>query len=234
LEWQAAVFSGLACFVVSKLSVNLEPDLMAIGIIERAVHSGARLRNKLFTLLFSSQFAEFGTGARISPPFRFYGLNEMSLGEGVMINPDCWLQTIPGHREAGSSKLIIKAHAAIGMGAHISAAKQVIIGEYVILARNVYISDHAHAFENIKIPIIQQGIHGIAPVSIGWGTWLGQNVVVLPGVTIGRHCVIGANSVINSSIPDFSVAVGAPARVVKHYNHQAGKWEKTIAVEKAY
>jgi acetyltransferase-like isoleucine patch superfamily enzyme len=98
-----------------------------------------------------------------------------------------------------------------------------------LLGRNVHISDHTHAFENINTPIIQQGINGIAPVSIGRGTWLGQNVVVLPGVTIGRHCVIGANSVVKSSIPDFSVAVDAPARVVKSYDPKTGRWKKIKA-----
>jgi lipopolysaccharide O-acetyltransferase len=203
---------------------------MAIGTIERALHLWVKVRIRLFSLLLSGQFSEFGAGARIAPPFRFYGLNEMQIGEKVMINSDCWLQTIPGGGTAGSAKLIIKAHAGIGMGAHISAAQQVVIGEHVLLARNVYISDHAHAFEDIKTPIINQGIQGIAPVSIGRGTWLGQNVVVLPGVTIGEHCVIGANSVVNSSIPDYSVAVGAPARVVKKYNQQTGQWEKTGTV----
>src|SRR5665213_3656983 len=186
---------------------------MAIGNIERAVHLWSKFRTRLFTLLVSGQFAEMGARTRISPPFRFYGLNQMSLGDEVMINSDCWLQTIPGHGDECSTKLIIKAHAGIGMGAHIAAAKQIVIEEYVLLGRNVHISDHAHAFEDIKIPIMQQDIGSIAPVSIGRGTWLGQNVVVLPGVTIGRHCVIGANSVVKSSIPDFSVAVGAPARV---------------------
>ena len=205
---------------------------MAIGTIERTLHFWTKLRTRLFTLLLSRQFAEFGRGARVAPPFRFYGLDEMSLGEGVMNNAGCWLQTIPGPGATGS-KLIIRAHAGIGMGAHISAAKQVVIGEHVILARNVYISDHAHAFENIKIPIMDQGINKVAPVSIGRETWLGQNVVVLPGVTIGQHCVVGANSVVNTSIPDFSVAVGAPARVVRQYNHHTGRWEKTVAVGKA-
>jgi acetyltransferase-like isoleucine patch superfamily enzyme len=202
---------------------------MSIGNIERGVHLWSRLRTRLFTLLLSSQFTEFGAGTRISPPFRFYGLNEMSLGEGVMINPDCWLQTIPGNGNERSQKLIIKSHTGIGMGAHISAAKQIVIEEYVLLGRNVHISDHTHAFENINTPIIQQGINGIAPVSIGRGTWLGQNVVVVPGVTIGRHCVIGANSVVKSPIPDFSVAVGAPARVVKSYDPKTARWEKIKA-----
>ena len=199
---------------------------MQIGLIERTMDVCSRIRTRLFTLLLSSQFKEFGAGARISPPFRFYGLNRMSLGEGVMINRDCWLQTIPGCGDADSSQLIIKAFAGIGMGAHVSAAKQVLIEEYVLLARNVYISDHAHAFENIDLPIMEQGINHIAPVTIGRETWLGQNVVVLPGVTIGKHCVIGANSVVNSSIPDYCVAVGSPARVIKRYNQEAGAWER--------
>ena len=112
------------------------------------------------------------------------------------------------------------------MGSHISAAQQVVIGEHVLLAPNVYISDHAHAYENVDVPIMRQGMTGVAPVSIGRHTWLGQNVVVLPGVTIGQHCIIGANSVVNSSIPDYSVAVGAPARVVKQYNRNSGQWER--------
>jgi acetyltransferase-like isoleucine patch superfamily enzyme len=94
------------------------------------------------------------------------------------------------------------------------------------LARNVYISDHAHAYENLDMPIMHQGIDSIAPVSIGRNTWLGENAVVLPGVTIGQHCVIGANAVVNTSIPDFSVAVGAPARVVRQFNKNSGQWER--------
>jgi acetyltransferase-like isoleucine patch superfamily enzyme len=63
-------------------------------------------------------------------------------------------------------------------------------------------------------------------VSIGRETWLGQNVAVLPGAQIGIHCVIGANSVVNSTIPDFSVAVGTPARVIRRYNQETGAWER--------
>jgi acetyltransferase-like isoleucine patch superfamily enzyme len=154
------------------------------------------------------------------------GLKQIVLGEGVLIERDCWIQTIPDDKGDNEAKLVIGPHAGIGMGASISAASKVVIGEDVLLARNVYISDHAHAFEDITVPIMHQGINRIAPVSIGRGTWLGQNVVVLPGVAIGEHCVIGANSVVNSSIPDFSVAVGAPARVVRRYNRETAAWER--------
>jgi lipopolysaccharide O-acetyltransferase len=180
----------------------------------------------LYTLLLASQFKEFGAGSRIVPPFRYYGLNQISVGEKVIINRDCWIQALGSCENDESSKIVIQAHAGIGMGATISAAQQVTIGEYVLLARNVYISDHAHAYENLDAPIMLQGIAGIAPVTIGRNTWLGENVVVLPGVTIGEHCVVGANSVVKSSIPGFSVAVGAPARVVKQFNKNTGQWER--------
>lgn len=199
---------------------------MGVGKIENGIHWCSRLRTRLFTWLLASQFKEIGRGSRISPPFRFWGLHQISLGEDVMINRDCWIHVIGHYGDSTSTKLSIKSHAGIGMGSMISAAEQVVIGEYSLLARNVYISDHAHAFEDLEVPIMNQGIDRVAPVSIGRETWLGQNVVVLPGVQIGQHCVIGANSVVNSSIPDFSVAVGAPARVVKRYDREKGSWER--------
>lgn len=199
---------------------------MGIGRIERAYHWQDRFCTRLFSWLLASQFKEFGRGSRITPPFRFWGLHKMSLGEYVRIQEQSWLQTIAGPADTDAPKLVIKSHAGIGMGAHISAALQVVLEEYVLLARNVYISDHAHAFENLDLPIMRQGLNCIAPVLVGRETWLGQNAVVLPGVTIGRHCVIGANSVVNASIPDYSVAVGAPARVIRQYNPETAQWER--------
>jgi acetyltransferase-like isoleucine patch superfamily enzyme len=200
---------------------------MGIGTIERLEDKWSRVVTRLYTLLLSSQFREIGAGARVSPPFRYHGLHRISLGQKVIVNRDCWIQALGSERDDQSPKIVIKAHAGIGMGATITAARQIVIEEYVLLARNVHISDHAHAYENPDVPIMDQGIDHIAPVSIGRNTWLGQNVVVLPGVTIGQHCVIGANSVVNSSIPDFSVAVGAPARVVKQYDRNSGQWKRT-------
>jgi len=96
----------------------------------------------------------------------------------------------------------------------------------VLLARNVYIADHGHAFEDVNTPIMLQGIDHVGEVEIAKHSWLGQNVCVLPGVRIGQHCVIGANSVVTRDVPDFSVAVGAPARIVKRYDHESRRWEK--------
>jgi acetyltransferase-like isoleucine patch superfamily enzyme len=110
------------------------------------------------------------------------------------------------------------------MGVTISVAHEVVLGRYVMLARNVYISDHRHAYEDVDVPINEQGIADIRPTSIGDETWLGHNACVLPGVHIGRHCVIGANSTVTRDIPDYCVAVGSPARVVKVYDFREKRW----------
>ena len=185
-----------------------------------------RLQTRAYSFLISGLFAEFGPGCRVSPPFRFANLRQVRLGREVIINRDCWIHVVPKTGDDQSVKLDIGPYCGIGMGATISAAASIVVEDHVLLARNVYISDHRHTYEGISSPIMHQGVGEVAPVFIGRGTWLGQNVVVLPGVTIGEHCVVGANSVVRSSIPAFSVAVGAPARVVRHLNRETGEWEK--------
>ena len=86
---------------------------------------------------------------------------------------------------------------------------------------NVYLTDMNHGYEDVDLPISVQN-QPEAPVVIGDGSWLGHGVVVLPGAHIGRHVVIGANSVVTGEIPDFSVAVGAPARVIRVHDAERG------------
>jgi acetyltransferase-like isoleucine patch superfamily enzyme len=97
----------------------------------------------------------------------------------------------------------------------LSAQQSITIGRKVLMARNVYVADHMHAFADIGVAVLEQGIDRLGPVEIGDGAWLGQNVVVGPGVRIGRGTVVGANSVVLGDLPEYSVAVGSPARVVR-------------------
>jgi acetyltransferase-like isoleucine patch superfamily enzyme len=196
---------------------------MAIGAIEKMLHLGSRIRTRLFTLLLSSQFKEFGHGSRIVPPFTFWGLNQMCLGERVMIQRDCWIHVIGENADPETAKITIKSNVSIGKRTAISAAREVVIEDYVMMGSNCLITDHSHAFEDPTIPIQEQGINNIKPVFIGRETFFGNNVSIQPGATIGRHCIIGANSVVSTSIPDFSVAVGMPARVVRNLRADAGK-----------
>lgn len=168
-----------------------------------------------------------GTGTRICPPLRFSNLHQVRVGQGVTVNRDCWIGVVSASLNETDVRLVIGDYSAIGMGCTISAAGLIEIGENVLFARNVYISDHGHAFSDISIPIKDQGITSPLPIKIGSNSWLGQNSVVLPGVTIGEHCIVGANSVVRSDIPSFCVAVGAPARIVKKYEQATNSWCKT-------
>ncbi|HET8985440.1 MAG TPA: acyltransferase [Trueperaceae bacterium] len=106
------------------------------------------------------------------------------------------------------------------------AFKEIVIEDDVMFAANVFVSDGAHGTTTGETPYKFQGITGIAPIRIGRGSWIGQNAVIMPGVTIGELAVIGANSVVTKDVPARSVAVGAPARVVKRWDLTAQNWTR--------
>jgi acetyltransferase-like isoleucine patch superfamily enzyme len=178
-----------------------------------------RLKSKLFSVLVSGAFAKFGKRAVLMTPIRLSGEERIAIGNGVFIGPASWLQTLP---DGGDHAVAISIGdgTSIAGSCVISAVRGVVIEEDVLFARNVYISDHIHKYQDFDKPILDQGVDKIAPVLIRRGAWLGQNVVICPGVTIGRGAVVGANSVVNRDVPDYSLAVGAPARVVKHRQEQ--------------
>ena len=124
-----------------------------------------------------------------------------------------------GHRRGAERSVALHIGDATWMSGAcvISAASSVRLGRAVLLARNVYISDHHHAFGHPTEPILDQGIVTPRSVEIGDGAWLGENAVICPGVRVGRGAVVGANAVVLEDVPDHGVAVGVPARLVRRY-----------------
>lgn len=105
----------------------------------------------------------------------------------------------------------------IGERCRISIANSLEIGEKVLLSPNVYITDCDHEYRNPNISVMDQGIvQKGQKVSIGDGSYIGINSVIVGNVNIGKHCVIGANSVVTKDVPEYCVAVGSPARVIKN------------------
>ncbi|MFD2601213.1 acyltransferase [Flavobacterium suzhouense] len=152
-------------------------------------------------------------------------MQNISIGENVYIAYRSWLAALP-LTGAEHCELIIGDGTSIGNLNHIYATKSIIIGKDVLTADKVYISDNLHGYEDVSLPIIKQPIKQIATVVIGDGCWLGENVCVI-GAKIGKNCVIGANSVVTKDIPDYSVAVGSPAKVIKRYCFETNQWIKT-------
>jgi acetyltransferase-like isoleucine patch superfamily enzyme len=172
-----------------------------------------RARGRLFAVLAGPAFAGFGTGTVIQPPVLLGNEGRIRLGRDVYVGRDSWLH-VEGPAE-GAVAIDIGDGTQIVGHCVISAAERVTLGAKVLVARGVYISDHSHRFDDGAAAILDQGINRVAPVTIGEGAWLAENVVVCPGVTIGQGAVIGANSVVNRDVPAFAVAVGAPAQVLE-------------------
>lgn len=106
----------------------------------------------------------------------------------------------------------------------IVAFKEIVIEDDVMFAANIFVSDGMHGTTTADEPYKYQGITNVSPVRIGRGSWIGQNAVIMPGVTVGELAVIGANSVVTRDVPPRTVAVGAPARVVKRWDLTAQAW----------
>lgn len=174
--------------------------------------------------LYPLQFGRFGKKSRIDKPLRIDGKKYIEIGDHVSVQPFTWLACVP-LTGCDSPLLSIGDGTVIGNFNHIFATRRIVFENHVLTADKVYISDNLHDYSNPDIHILQQPIKQIGEVRIGEGSWLGENVCVI-GASIGKHCTIGANSVVTHDIPDYSVAVGSPARVIKQYNFETKQWEK--------
>jgi carbonic anhydrase/acetyltransferase-like protein (isoleucine patch superfamily) len=168
-------------------------------------------------------FGAFGRGSVICFPYDAL-VNEaaMAIGEDTVIGKGAVLSAgwYQGQPDLPADVLRIGDRCLLGRGSSIVAHYSIIIDDDVWTGHHVHITDGNHDYTDLAQPIATQA-QPPAPVHIGAGSWLGHGVVVLPGAQIGRHVVIGAGSVVTHSIPDHSVAVGIPARVIRH--HEPGR-----------
>ena len=165
------------------------------------------------------RFGSFGTGSIICfPPNTIFNEQFIRIGEGTMIGPGITLSAgmVPGQVCLSDPVVSIGDRCLIGKGSGIVGHFRIEIGNDVWTGHHVYITDQNHGYDDVTRPISLQ-TQPERPVSIGDGSWIGHGSVVLPGSRIGRHVTIGANSVVSGEIPDFSVAVGSPARVIRRY-----------------
>lgn len=181
----------------------------------------SKMKYIFFRLLFARNMLECGRYSFAETPFRIDGERFIRIGERSVIQAGSWLYCQPVDDTLGV--LQIGAHCILGYNNHIAAIREVIIEDDVLTANNVYISDNLHEYRDINVPIIGQPIRFKGAVRIGRGTWLGENVCVI-GANIGRNCVVGANAVVTHDVPDYSVVVGAPGRVIRQYDHQQKCW----------
>lgn len=185
--------------------------------------ASARGRGVIRTALLRRRLGAMGAGSSIASPCWLHGERHISIGANVTIWRHARLEAIP--TDAGNApQLIIGDGAVIQPYAHIAAAQRVEIGRGALFASHVYISDHDHDYADPEDPVVSNGRVVCAPVSIGDFAWLGERAVVLKGVTIGERSIIGAGSIVTRDVPPLSIAIGAPARVIRRYDHGLKKW----------
>mgnify|MGYP000621812215 FL=1 len=159
-------------------------------------------------------------------------------GKGAIVRPRTRMDVVPWNKfelgedstiedfsaiNNGVGPVIIGDRTKIGLSNTIIGP--VTIGNDIRLAQNITLSGLNHNYEDVSMPIHVQGV-STAPIVIEDETWIGANVVVVAGVTIGKHSIVAAGSIVTKDIPPYSVAVGNPARVLKKYNPETKIWEK--------
>ncbi len=170
------------------------------------------------------RFGRFGAGSVICfPANTLFNERFIHIGEGTMFGPHVTLSAgmVPGQACLMDPVVRIGDRCLIGRGSGIVGHLAIDIGNDVWTGHHVYITDQNHGYEDLDEPISHQ-VMPERPVSVGDGSWLGHGTVVLPGARIGRHVVVGANSVVTGELPDNCVAVGAPARVIRF--HDGTSW----------
>jgi acetyltransferase-like isoleucine patch superfamily enzyme len=162
-------------------------------------------------------------------PIDIRGKKYIKISKGFTTGVGCRIEAYPQNQE---KTLFIGENFQMNDYVHITATEKVIIGKNVLLASKIYISDTSHGSyagdENDSSPdsIPMERKMVSKQVIIEDNVWLGEFVSVLPGVTIGKGCIVGANSVVAKSLPPYVIAVGSPAKAIKKYNFQSQRWEK--------
>lgn len=169
-------------------------------------------------------------GARIVRfPIDLRGKQSIKISKGFTTGRGCRIEAYP---KTYQQVLFIGENFQMNDYCHITAVEKVIIGNNVLLASKIYISDSSHGsyagneFDSSPDTIPHDRPLVTKPVIIEDNVWLGEFVSVLPGVTIGKGTIVGANSVVSKSLPPYVIAVGTPAKPIKQFNFTTNTWEK--------
>lgn len=161
--------------------------------------------------------------SQIIKPFRVTQ-RYISIGDRVTILRDARIEGISQYNDIRyTPNIIIEDGVTIQQELHLTCANNIQIGRNTAIAAHVTITDINHPYTDVNIPIEHQNLE-VKSVTIGRDCKIYNGAVILPGVTIGNHVTIGANSVVNINIPDYCVAVGLPAKIIKRYDHISGQW----------
>jgi acetyltransferase-like isoleucine patch superfamily enzyme len=177
------------------------------------------LKNKAFSLYFSRKFLKTGPSFYVESSGMIVGAKYISVGDNFQAFGRLRMEAIDCYLDSKfSPSITIGKDVSINFDCHIAAINQIVIGNGVLIGSKVLITDHAHgsiASEDMCLLPAMRKLNSKGPVVIGNNVWIGESVVILPGVTIGENSIIGANSVVTRDVKENAVFAGIPAKLVK-------------------
>ena len=174
----------------------------------------------LRALLYKPFFKHMGFMSYIGEPCIIDNCKHISVGNKTRIFPGIRLEAID------DGEIIIGNNCAIQQNVHITSANEsLIIGDGVTILANSYVTNIEHNYEDIFTPILEQG-YKVSTTLIGDGCFICTGSAIQAGTILGKHCVVVAHSFVKGIFPDYSVIVGCPARIIKHYDTKTKKWIK--------
>lgn len=179
----------------------------------------------LKNLIIRLKLKSCGKHISVAKNARIVNGNYVIIGDNFIMDEFAEINCIPINSQITPS-LIIGNDVHLSKHCCIGCSNKIVLENDVRLAPYCHITDRNHVYKDISAPIWKQPSESPGPVFIGEQTWLGFGVQVMPGVNIGKHCVIAAGSIVTKDIPDYSVAIGIPAKVIKTYNFDTQQWEK--------
>jgi acetyltransferase-like isoleucine patch superfamily enzyme len=199
---------------------------MIIKFLKNPILIFSLILNKFIFIYHKTQFGEIGKGSKIYKQTLLTNRKSIRLGLSVVLMPNSRIELITNYGgESFKPEFIIGDYSQIHQNCHITCAEKIEIGNNVVVVSNVTITDIVHPHEDVNIPINKANIKTY-PVKIGDEVYIYNNSIILPGVSIGKHSIIGANSVVNRNVPPYSIVVGNPAKVIKKFNFETNIWER--------
>jgi acetyltransferase-like isoleucine patch superfamily enzyme len=189
-----------------------------------------KVLTKLFSIWVSLTYPFASKGRNLSFHFTSDLAREraarISLGNSVSLRKDSWLN-VATEDPTGEPVIVIDDNCTIGSGSIISAKNRIHLERDVLVGQQVIMLDHNHEYEDITIPVREQGVTEGGKIRIGQGCWIGRGAAIIcprGELTIGRNCVVGINSVVMGSVPDYSVVFGSPAAIIRQYDPETRTW----------